>query len=134
MSLGTKIKELREQKGWSQNALAEQAGLKRSYISLLEIDAIKSPGAEPVIKLAHAFEIDEDVLFEAAGLKVGVRPSSEFDDFVLYLQGKNPGPETLQQLRKIAEALLPGRPVPQEGVAAKETTKKKKNNNKMKGE
>ncbi len=110
MSLGTRIKELRDEKGWTQNTLATTAGLKRSYISLLEIDAIKSPGAQPVIKLARALEVDEDILFEAAGMKSGSKPSSELEDFVFYLQGKNPSPETLKQLRKIAEALLPERP------------------------
>lgn len=111
MSLGTRLKELRDERGWSQNTLATRAGLKRSYISLLEIDAIKSPGAQPVIKLARALEVDEDLLFEAAGMKTASnKPSSELDDFVFYLQGKNPSPETLKQLRKIAEALLPERP------------------------
>lgn len=107
MSVGTKIKKLREAKGWSQNTLAEVTGLKRSYISLLEIDAIKSPGAQPIIKLAQAFEVNEDDLFEDAELKV--KPTGELDQFVLYLQGKNPSAETIQQLRKIAEALLPDR-------------------------
>ena len=122
MSLGTKIRELREARGWSQNTLAEVTGLKRSYISLLEIDAIKSPGAQPIIKLAQALEVAENVLFEDAELKI--KPTSELYEFFLYLQGKNPSPETIQQLRKIAEALLPDRP--ERAQHLEEKTKKKK--------
>lgn len=123
MSIGTKLKELREARGLSQNNLAELAGVKRGYISLLEIDAIKSPGAQPIMKLANALKVEEAVLldekeevkgdnanksFSSGGFKSSISP--EFDDFVLYLQGQNPSPETLKQLRKIAEALLPEKP------------------------
>lgn len=107
MGLGAKIKQLREEKGWSQGQLATYAGLKRSYVSMMEKDAIKSPGAQPMIKLAKGLEVSEDVLFEAAGMKKVEKLSYELEEFMIYLQGKNPSPETVRQLRKIAEALLP---------------------------
>lgn len=69
MTLGAKIKHLRQTKQWTQAQLAVASGLKRSYISLLEIDKIPRPGVIPLVKLAQVFEVDEDVLFEAAGLK-----------------------------------------------------------------
>ncbi len=112
MGLGTKIKQLREEKGWSQGQLAAYAGLKRSYVSHLETDAINSPGAQPMIKLAKALEVSEDELFEAAGMKKVEKPSVELEDFMIYLQGKDPSLEALRQLRKIAEALLPDREEP----------------------
>jgi len=35
-SFGTTVRQLREQRGWSQEALAEQADLNRSYVGELE--------------------------------------------------------------------------------------------------
>ncbi len=111
MTLGTKVKEIREQKGWTQGQLASYADLGKSgrqYISLLEIDKILNPSVDKVLRIAKALEIPEDVLYEAAGLRTRAVPNTDLDDLVFYLHSKNPSPELVRQLRKIAEALLPG--------------------------
>lgn len=69
MELGVRIKQLRSKKDWTQGQLALYSGLDRGYISQLETDRIKSPSGETFLKLAKALDVDEDVLYEAAGLK-----------------------------------------------------------------
>jgi transcriptional regulator with XRE-family HTH domain len=110
MSLGTKVKQLREDKGWTQVQLASNAGLGgsgRQYISLLEINKINNPSAEKLLKIARALGIHEDVLYQAAGLKADIRPNAELEEFIYFLHDKNPNPTIIRQLRKIAEALMP---------------------------
>jgi transcriptional regulator with XRE-family HTH domain len=54
--LGERIRALREAKGYSQEALANKAGLHRNYISKLEL-AQKNPTYTSLIKLSKALEI-----------------------------------------------------------------------------
>lgn len=76
MSLGTKIKQLREEKHWTQGQLATYSGVTRSYISVLEgTRPSKRPGSNVIVKLAKALEIDEDVLLQAAGIKRATKPT-----------------------------------------------------------
>jgi len=65
--LANKLKELREERGWSQQELAKHSGIDRSTIAYLETDRIASPSAETFIKLAQAFNIHINELFIAAG-------------------------------------------------------------------
>lgn len=66
-SLGKKLKELREERGWSQAKLAMKSGVSRSHISLIELERIKHPRAGVLINLARALDIHEKQLYEAAG-------------------------------------------------------------------
>lgn len=52
--LGDRVRILREQKGWSQQDLADRANLDSSYISLLETGRRKNPGFETLLKIARA--------------------------------------------------------------------------------
>ncbi len=109
MSLGKKVKELREAKAWTQGQLATYAKLGhsgRQYISLLEIEKIEKPSAEKVLRLAQALEVHEDVLYQAAGLRAEIRPNAELDELMLYLHGQHPTPKVVRQIREIAETLL----------------------------
>lgn len=65
--LGTKIRELRESRLWTQNELAKRSGIGRSYISLLETDNLVKPSADYIVKLARAFNIRPEELYQAAG-------------------------------------------------------------------
>jgi len=66
MSLGNKIRELRHNLGWTQEQLAKQTGLGRSYISLLERVGAR-PSAGVLLRLAAALGVDVSVLYDAAG-------------------------------------------------------------------
>jgi transcriptional regulator with XRE-family HTH domain len=54
--LARRLRELRFKRGWSQETLADQAGLHRTYISGIE-RADRNIGLDNVEKLADAFEI-----------------------------------------------------------------------------
>lgn len=57
-----KIKELRGRTGWSQQRLAEKAGLSYNAITKIEQGAAKRPTIQTMIKIADAFEISLDEL------------------------------------------------------------------------
>ncbi len=55
-AFGLTLKELRQEKGLSQEALASYSGFHRTYISLLE-RGIKSPSLSTLDRLSHALDI-----------------------------------------------------------------------------
>ena len=61
LSLGEKIVELRKEKGWSQDELAEKIGSDGRQISKYENNKI-TPSTEVLIKLARAFNTSLDYL------------------------------------------------------------------------
>lgn len=62
VSLGKQIYELRKQKRWTQETLAEKASLNTSYIVALEKGS-KSASIDTLKKLAVAFELSLPELF-----------------------------------------------------------------------
>lgn len=60
-SLGDRIKELRKQKNWSQNELAQKAGVSYAQLSRYEIKGSQPP-AEVLNKLADALDTTLDYL------------------------------------------------------------------------
>ena len=54
MNLSQKIRQLREEKEWSLNKLAETAGISKAYLSQLENNVSKQPSAEILLKIASA--------------------------------------------------------------------------------
>ena len=53
---GLNLKNLREQKGWSQEKLAEKSGLHRTYISGLE-RGIRNPTIDILQEVANALGV-----------------------------------------------------------------------------
>lgn len=60
-SLGKRIRELRQRRGWSQQALAQRVGVQQKQISSYERD-VNIPSGEIFIRLANAFGISLDYL------------------------------------------------------------------------
>lgn len=56
MTIGNRIKQLRQSKGLSQPALAEHAGIEQSYLSKLENDK-SIPSSEIFTQLLHALDV-----------------------------------------------------------------------------
>ena len=54
MNLSQKIRQLREEKEWSLNKLAEMAGISKAYLSQLENNLSKQPSGEILFKIASA--------------------------------------------------------------------------------
>ncbi len=60
--LSKRIKELRKKAGWSQQKLAEKAGLSYNTITKIEQGAATKPTIQTIIKLADALRITLDEL------------------------------------------------------------------------
>jgi len=58
---------LRKQKGWSQERLAQEAGISYNTLIKLERNGIKNPKIETVIKLADALVVSLDKLVGREG-------------------------------------------------------------------
>ncbi len=57
-----RLKQLRKKAGWSQQKLAEKAGLSYNVITKIEQGAAKNPNIQTMIKLANAFQVSLDDL------------------------------------------------------------------------
>ena len=62
MSVGDRIKVLREQRGWTQNYLAKVAKITQPTIWRLESGDITNPKMDILKKIALALEVSVDVL------------------------------------------------------------------------
>ncbi len=63
MEIGTKIKEQREQKNWSQDDLAEILNISRQSISKWELNKVY-PSIDMLIKMSDLFDISLDELIK----------------------------------------------------------------------
>jgi transcriptional regulator with XRE-family HTH domain len=64
MALSAQIKALREQRGWTQEELAQQAGMKQERVSTLESGDYSAWTMSTLRKLAKAFDITVKASFE----------------------------------------------------------------------
>ncbi len=60
--IAKRLKELRKKTGWSQQKLAEKAGLSYNTITKIEQGAATKPTIQTMIKIADAFKISIDEL------------------------------------------------------------------------
>lgn len=56
------LAKLRKQKGWSQEKLAQEAGISYNTLIKIERNGIKNPKIETVIKLAKALKVPVDAI------------------------------------------------------------------------
>lgn len=61
--LGSRVRQLRESKGWTQETLAARAGLDRSYVAGIEA-GLRNPSTKALAKLARALSVTLSTLFE----------------------------------------------------------------------
>lgn len=64
-NLGGAVRAARERRGWTQAALAELAGLERTYLTDLEAGR-RNPSVRTLEKISKALGIKLHVLFERA--------------------------------------------------------------------
>jgi len=60
--LAKRLKELRKERNWTQQKLAEKAGLSFNAITKIEQGAAEHPTLKTLLKLADAFSISLDAL------------------------------------------------------------------------
>ena len=63
MRLGSNLKRLRLEKGWSQEDFADRAGIHRTYVSDIERSA-RNPTITIVEKLAKPFKVTASSLLD----------------------------------------------------------------------
>jgi len=66
--LGLNVQRLRREKGWSQEDLAFESGLHRTYVSGIE-RGIRNPTVTIVARLASTFGTPAGTLLDAPGKK-----------------------------------------------------------------
>ncbi len=66
-TMGQRIKRIREQRGWTQQDLAEQVGVTVSAVSQWELDQTENVKLLPFLRLAKLFETDPHYLVFGAG-------------------------------------------------------------------
>lgn len=77
--VGERLKELRQEKGYSISELAELAGVSKSYLSYIERDVQKNPSLQFLRKIASTLEIDVEVLLGPSSSEIRSR-EFVFDD------------------------------------------------------
>lgn len=102
--LATRIRQLREQLGLSQQELADQSGLSRVHISGLE-RGVSSPAVESLIKIAKVLQVTVSELLKDIEITENTTVESE--------QSKQIYPE-LQALLNDPEAMMLYNITPQE--------------------
>ena|SRR6266545_4141312 len=62
MTFGALVRELRLERGWTQEQVARYAGITANQVSNLEREVTVLPNVETVTRLAKAFEVDPEEL------------------------------------------------------------------------
>lgn len=65
-SLGSRVRQLREAKGWTQETLAERSGLDRSYVAGIEA-GLRNPSAKALAKIARGLGTTLSNFFDSVG-------------------------------------------------------------------
>lgn len=66
LAFGRRVRALRLAAGFSQEALADRAGLHRTYVSSLE-RGLRNVGLDNILRLAEALQVSPATLFEDQG-------------------------------------------------------------------
>lgn len=66
VELGTKLRELRRERGWTQAQVAERIGGTASVVSAYE-NGIRQPSYEALIRLARLYGVSTDYLLGVSG-------------------------------------------------------------------
>jgi len=67
MTLGTTLRQLREERGWSQGQLAVHSGVDQSHLSKIERDVHDTINARVLARIADALNVSADYLMVEAG-------------------------------------------------------------------
>jgi ribosome-binding protein aMBF1 (putative translation factor) len=73
--LAARLRELRKARGWSQERLAEEASMHRTYLAGIE-RSLRNPSLENLNKLANALGVSIPQLFEPASQPQLARPAA----------------------------------------------------------
>lgn len=103
--LANKVRALRESRHWSQENLAMEAGVSRSWVKELEAARFKSPGAAKLLAVAQALDAKAEEFLGLAGVQIESKPDSGANPRLTYEQ-------LLDELRMISPVPIPVVEVP----------------------
>jgi transcriptional regulator with XRE-family HTH domain len=83
-TLGELIRQARERAGLSLRNLEAVTGISRTMLHRLESNHIDDPGADTLLRLADALELNSDDLF----ILMGYQPSTGLPSLAPYLRAK----------------------------------------------
>jgi transcriptional regulator with XRE-family HTH domain len=66
VGFGTQVRRLRLEKGWSQEDLAERAGIHRNYLGGIE-RAERNVGLDNIVAISRALNVSPQELFAEVG-------------------------------------------------------------------
>ncbi|EMO92552.1 bacteriophage CI repressor protein [Leptospira interrogans str. UI 13372] len=70
MDIHSRIKKLRQERGWTQEELANKIGIQQKQVSAYE-RSVNFPSTEILIKLAEVFDVSLDYLaFDKASIRL----------------------------------------------------------------
>jgi transcriptional regulator with XRE-family HTH domain len=95
--LGGRMKQLRNDRGWSLEALAQASGVSRSMLSEIEREQA-NPTLAVTLRIAHAFELTLGELLESPGANSAVTVVRAHDRASLYRSDKDVQIRTLSPL------------------------------------
>lgn len=98
-TIGTKIKALRKEKGYTLDRLAELAQSSKSYVWELENKDPPRPSADKLVKIAAALDVTMDYFMDEE------MPEEDAADQNFYRKYRQMNPEKKKKFRKMANLL-----------------------------
>jgi len=96
-ALGAKITHFRELQGMSLSALADAAGLAKSYLAKLEKGDVENPGLKTLSAIARALDVTVADLLAPAEPQLGVRRQSRLAESAAFTRVLADLPEGLKE-------------------------------------
>lgn len=108
--LARRIRELRQNLGWTQQGLSHESGLSRSYISRLEMGDIALPSNARLKALSAALQTSTDDLLRAAGFLDKDETKEELPEIKTYLRERYGirEPQLLHSIEVLVKCLQTG--------------------------
>ena len=100
-AIGNKIRELRKQRGWTLEKLADETESSKSYIWELENKNPPRPSAEKIAKIAAALKVTTDYLIDESG----VATEEDAKDARFYREYRELHTDTRERIREMVEIL-----------------------------
>lgn len=105
MTLGKKLRTLREEKGLSQAALGEISGVNSKLLSKYENERIV-PTADTLRKIAQALQISADYLIFDNAPKSGISRLNDLELFEKFQEVENMSLENRTMIKNMIDALI----------------------------
>lgn len=94
--LGARVRDWRQQRGWTQEALGERAGLSYKFIGEIE-RGVGNPTIDSIDQIARAFSIDIGLLLHREAPEPAYTPLSS-DDFAVMREARDSLDSALKRL------------------------------------